>query len=165
MSSRIRKAKFNNIERLNKLILGEQIKPNMGVSNPYPGPLKKTGRPDVSPVNANQIGPATPILGYDCVPAMYLGEPNENWWGIGYPNSEDFPYPGPPFYNYFNYFIDTPSCQAIYDVPGNAGYQPHYSSQAECIASNAPSMCRPPEMIEPETGGPTPPPPNKGTKY
>ena len=140
--------KKSQLRKIIKEVISEQIKPNMGVGNPYPNPIKRPGRPDVSPVNANEIGPATQILGYDCVPAMYQGEPNPNWWGINFPNAEDFPYPGPPIYDYGNSFIDTPSCQAIYDVPGNSGYQPHYSSQAECIASNAPSMCRPPEIID-----------------
>ena len=47
---------------LRKLIR-QAIKEQIG---PYPGPPKKDVRPNVSPVNANQIGPATPVLGWDC---------------------------------------------------------------------------------------------------
>ena len=48
---------------LRKLIR-QAIKEQIG---PYPGPPKKDVRPNVSYVNPNQIGPATPILGYNCV--------------------------------------------------------------------------------------------------
>ena len=53
---------------LRKLIR-QAIKEQIG---PYPGPPKKDVRPNVSPVNPNQIGPATPILGYNCV-SMFGG--------------------------------------------------------------------------------------------
>ena len=47
---------------LRKLIR-QAIKEQIG---PYPDRPKKDVRPNVSPVNANQIGPATPVLGWDC---------------------------------------------------------------------------------------------------
>jgi hypothetical protein len=122
-------------------------------------PGKKPGRPDVSSVrpskpdvsypsdNPNYIGPATPILGYDCVPPMYQGEPNDSYGSpqLGGP----WPYDGPPIYDYGNTFMDVNHCRPIFDVPGNAGYQPHYSSQAECQDSQPNSnWCYQPEIVD-----------------
>ena len=55
--------KKSELRKLIREMISEQI-------GPYPNPPKKP-RPNVSPVygNQNQIGPATPILGYNCIAA------------------------------------------------------------------------------------------------
>ena len=121
-----------------KIIINEaQAKKILSLTEQNVAPLKGDrpvgGRPDVSSVrpqkpdvsypydNPNYIGTTTPILGYD----------------------------GPPIYDYGNSFMDVSSCQAIYDVPGNSGYQTHYSSAQECTDSRPNSnWCYQPEIVD-----------------
>ena len=74
-------------------IIRQSIKEQLG---PGKHPSKGPGH------NPNQIGPATPLLGYDCLTSMMS--------------------PLGPIY----------SCTPVYDIPMNAGVTPSFGSFAEC---------------------------------
>ena len=54
------------LRKLIRQAIKEQIGPSPGPLSPAGTSNPKKPRPNVSSVNANQIGPATPVLGWDC---------------------------------------------------------------------------------------------------